>query len=541
MATASDSSSSRDEPELDLAALGLMPALPRAFLEGRDRDLLAPLEFLAPGAAPPAFRGVVDRGALAAGLAEANAAYGHPAAETLGRKLADPATAVVVTGQQPGLFGGPLYTLSKAVAAARWAAELEAAGRPALAVFWMGTEDHDFRESSWALFHTPDGLRRVDLGEDDQELMPLGMRSLGVPVEAALDTLRAAVPGERFAEWLDRLARWYRPPARFGEAFARLLVDLLGERCPLLLDAMLPAVKQAQRTVLRRFVERRSEVEATLAAASAAVAERGYDLQVKPQPGASPLFFLRGGERRRIMWGGDDTWILRGEEHSCRPVDQLLAAIADNPAVVMPGVLARPLVQDAILGTTLQVMGPGEMSYLPQLAPLYAALEVVPPAVALRPQSLVMPGHQLRKLADTGLELGDLLRPDFDLDQAAASGEDAARLAPAQEALAVLEAALRRAAEPVAQEMDSALHKTGDQLRRGLEQFGQRLTAAVARSHQVRRDRLAHLAAWVRPEGRPQERALSTADLPGRYGAALLDALFSQLELDGGRLQVIEL
>jgi bacillithiol synthase len=540
VATASDSSSWRKRADLDLVALELMPALPGAFLSGRDRDLLAPLEFLEPGAAPAAYRGAVDRRALAAGLAEANAAYGHPAAAEMSRKLADPAVAVVATGQQPGLFGGPLYTLSKAVAAARWAAELEAAGRPAVAVFWMGTEDHDFRESSWALFHTPGGLRRVDLGEDGQELMPLGMRSLGDGVTNALDALRDAVPGERFADWLDLLERWYRPTARFGEAFARLLARLLGERCPLLLDAMLPAAKQAQRHVLRRLVERRTEVDHALAAASDAVVARGYELQVKPQPGASPLFFLHGGERRRIVWGDGETWSLRGEEGPLRPLGQLLAAIADNPSVVMPGVLARPLVQDAILGTTLQVMGPGEISYLPQLAPLYATLEVDAPATALRPQLLVMPAHETKKLADTGLELADLVRVDFDLDRAAARGEDTERMRPAEAALDELERTLEQAAEPVAQEMDSALRKTGEQLRRGLEHFAQRLTAALARSHQVRRDRLAHLAGWVRPGGVLQERALSTADLPGRYGPALVDAMFDQLELDGRRLQVIE-
>jgi uncharacterized protein YllA (UPF0747 family) len=303
---------------------------------------------------------------------------------------------------------------------------------------------------------------------------------------------------------------------------------------------MLPAAKQAQRPILDRLVERRADVEAVLAAASAAVAERGYDLQVKPQPGTSPLFFLRGGARRRIVWEGVDGWSLRGEEDSRCPVDELLAAIADNPGVVMPGVLARPLVQDAILGTTLQVMGPGEMSYLPQLAPLYDVLEVAPPATALRPQLLVMPGHQLKKLAETGIDLADLVRPDFDLDRAAAHGEDAARLQPAEVALDDLERALRRAVEPVAQEMGSALQKTGEQLRRGLDQFGQRLTAALARSHQVRRDRLVSLSEWVRPEGALQERTLSTADLPGRYGARLVDAMFEQLELDGRRLQVIE-
>jgi bacillithiol biosynthesis cysteine-adding enzyme BshC len=522
-------------------ALGLLPPLAAAFLAGRDRDLLAPLEFLVPGALPLARASAVDRAPLAAGLAEANSSYGHPAAELLAAKLARPETAVVVTGQQPGLFGGPLYTLTKAVAAARWAEALEAAGRPAVAVFWIATEDHDFRESSWASFNTAEGVRRFDLGADPHPLMPLGMRSLGPTVATILGQLRDAVPGDRFAAWCDTLARWYRPTARFGEAFARLLAHLLGERCPLLLDSMLPAVKTAERPWLARTVERRAAVDEALTAASATLAESGYPLQVTPQPGASPLFFLHGGERRRIVWEGEDAWSLRGLDATPRPVAELLAAVADNPSVVMPGVLVRPVIQDAILGSTLQVMGPGEMSYLPQLAPLYDILEVPPPATALRPQALLWPEHQDKKLERAEVTLETLVAEDFDLDRATLGAASKGLLAPARAHLTELLGALEGAAAPVAQEVEQALVKTGDQMRRALEQFDGRLTAALGRADEVRRNRLAGLSQWVRPEGELQERALATADLPGRYGGDVVDALFEQLELDGGRLHVVRI
>lgn len=539
MTLASDSSSSVASSELDLVELGLLPPLPRAFLAGSDRDLLAPLEFLAPGTLPAVRPAATDRSALAAGLAAANAAYGHAHARKLATKLADAATAVVVTGQQPGLFGGPLYALSKAVAAARWAAELEASGQPAVAVYWMATEDHDFRECSWAAFAAPGGRQRVDLGADEQPLMPVGMRSFGPRIETVLAELRAANASERFGDWCDTLAEWYTPTARFGEAFARLLVHLLGERCPLLLDAMLPAVKHAQQPWLRALVERRQAVEEALVQASARVADRGYPLQVTPQPGTSPLFFLSSGERRRIVWGADETWSLRGEESRSRPLSELQEAITDNPAVVMPGVLCRPLVQDAILGATLQVMGPGEMSYLPQLASLYDLLEVPAPATALRPQALLLGGNHLKKLAAAGLTLSDLIAPDFDLDRLLAGAGAAERLRPVEQQLAALEAALETAAEPVSAELGSALDKTGAQLHRGVDQFGQRLTAALGRADAVQRGRVEGLYRWLRPGGKLQERVLSSADPFGRYGPAVVDALFDQLTLDGGRQQVI--
>ncbi len=539
MAPANATSSSPAGRSVDLAAAGLLPPLPGAFVEGRELDLLAPLTWLRPGELPRAAGEAPERRDLAAGLAAANASYGHPGAEELGAKLAEPGTAVVVTGQQPGLFGGPLYTLSKAVAAGRWAAALEAAGTPAVAVFWMATEDHDFRESSWAGFQFPDRFGRVGLGDDPDPLMPLGVRSLGPAVETAFGELRESMPGERFAGWCDTLATWYRPTARFGEAFARLLAHLLGERCPLILDAMLPAVKTAERRWLARTVELRAEIEDALAAASAKVEARGLPLQVTPQPGMSPLFFLEGRERRRIGWQSADEWSLRGDDELCRPVAELEEAIAENPAVVMPGVLVRPVIQDAILGSTLQVMGPGEMSYLPQLAPLYEVLDVPAPATALRPQALMLPAAQAKKLEQTGLDIEALVAADFDPDALLAGEDSVARLEPARAALDRLEETLTTAAEPVAAEMKSAIEKTLQQARRGVEAFGGRLTGALGRADEVRRNRLEALARWVRPDGL-QERALSTADLPGRYGEACVDALWEQLQLDGSRMTIVE-
>ncbi len=264
------------EVTVDLQATGMLAPLPAAWLAGRDLDLLAPLR-LAPGSGLPPLppRPQVDRRELAAALAVSNRAYGHPDADRLAAKLADPATRVVVTGQQPGLLGGPLLTVAKAMAASRWAAALEEAGEPAVAVFWVATEDHDWAEVSHVAVPTASGVRTFDLGPDPEPLVPVGMRTLGPAVEEVLRQIAEAVPGDRYAEWLRTVAAWYRPEARFGEAFGRILAAMLGGRCPLLLDAMHPALKAAQRPHLtslrpqtlvleRHQIEKAGEIGLTL-------------------------------------------------------------------------------------------------------------------------------------------------------------------------------------------------------------------------------------------------------------------------------------
>jgi bacillithiol biosynthesis cysteine-adding enzyme BshC len=527
-------------PALDLVAEDLLPPLPKAFLAGRDLDLLAPLTFLAPGslALPPA--PVVERRALATALGVANEAYGHPSAARLAAKLADPKTRVVVTGQQPGLFGGPLLTLTKMAAAVRWAEELEKAGEPALAVFWVATEDHDWDESTAAAFPGPAGLVRASLGPDPDPLLPLGMRTLGPGIAEAFAAWAEATPGEAADAWRDAVARAHRPEARFGEAFSRLAVAIFGARAPLLLDALLPAVKAAERPFLRRLVEDRATLEAEQAEADARVAARGFSHQVTPQRGASPLFLLRGGARRRIAWSADgESYTLRGGDGELRPVAELLDTIDDNPSVVSPGVLARPAIQDAILGTSLFVLGPGEMSYLPQAVAAYRVLGLAAPAVALRPQIAILDPRELRWLAELSLPLGALFGPGDDLARHLASAEDLARLAATRD---VVLAALEEMAAPALAldaSLDRPFEKTRENVLRSLDTFAEKVTAAAARRDEVRTRRAERLRAAGRPEGQLQERIVTAAHFPGRYGPRFADALLEQLALDGRLLQVI--
>ena len=499
---------------------------------------MAELLDAAPPSAPPARR------ALAEGLRTANRAYGNPAADRLSDRLADPATRVVVAGQQAGLLGGPLYTLAKMVATARWAAALEAAGAPSVAVFWVATEDHDYREVASATVLAPDGPRSFDLGDDPAPLTPVGARTLGPGIEALLAGIRAAVPGGRYAAWLDRLAGWYRPDARFGEAFCKLMADLLGERCPLLLDAMHPVVKAAERPLLARLVERREAVAAAEAAAAGRIEGRGYPLQVAAQPGASPLFLLHRGERRRVEWR-DGGYRLRGGEETgsaAGSVADLAAIVADNPAVVSAGVLARPAVQDAILGTSLQVLGPGELSYMAQAAALYPVLEVAPPRVTLRPQLLVVESHLVDQIAGLGISLAELLGDRAGLDHRLAGRDGADLLSAAGASRRRLAALLDEMAGPAVAadpDLERPWRKTREQIEGALDRFADKRVAAAARADEVRTGRVERLRGTLLPGGRPQERVVSTAHFPGKYGEEFVEALWEQMELDGGALQVV--
>lgn len=545
MTANASSSSVQSRPEtrsprfqVDLAAAGLLAPLPAAWLSGRDVDLLEPLRFLPVGklplgSPPPA----VDRRDLAEALAVSNRGYGNENADRLARKLADPATRVVVTGQQPGILGGPLYCLAKMIAAVRWAEALEESGEPAVAVFWVATEDHDWAEATSVVIPGADGPRSFDLGPDPEPLMPLGMRTLGPGIEDLLRGLAEAGPGELYAEWMQTVARWYRPDARFGEAFSRLMAHILGPRCPLLLDAMLPALKAAQRPWLRRLVEGRRELEENLAARDAAIEARGYPLQVSPQRGLSPLFLLRRGERRRIEWREEDGYTLRGQEGT-GTVEELLSIIDENPSVVSPGVLARPAIQDAVLGSTLQVLGPGELSYMAQAAATHATLGIAAPWSTFRPQTLVLEPKQAERLEELGLPLTVLLGDQAGLDRWLAEREGGDVVGPVRQRVEDALEGLRPvlAADP---NLERPYDKTREQILRALDLFGEKAVSAAARKNEVANRRIQQLREAALPLGRPQERVVSSAHFPGKLGPSFVESSWEQMDLDATHLQVI--
>ena len=510
-------------------------------LGGDDLDLLSPLRFLRPGEMPRGFPSGHDRDELAEALTRWNADLDHPRAKELGERLGDPATRVVVTGQQPGLYGGPLLALTKMIAAVRWAETLTDRGQPAVAVFWVATEDHDWKESTRAAFLTRKGPKSYDLGEDRAPLHPLGNRTFGEDLDALSRQVEDELGSDLAAAGFRQGATMYRQGAGFGDAFCRLMIGLLGDRAPLFLDSMDVSVKRLQGPFLRRLVERRQKIDEALVAGSVEVEERGYSRQVGHSAGAAPLFLLTDdGERRRILWDGDDGYKLRGALGERFAVDDLLRIVDEHPERLSPSALARPAIQDGLLGTTLQVMGPSEISYLTQAGGVYWVLEVEPPCTTLRPQVLFLETKQAEHLDELGVSLAEVLRAES-IDQLLADrlGEDF--IEPAKKRLEAVLDALKGPVLDVDPTLERPFEKTRDQVGRALDQLGGKVASAIARRHDVWRQRLHQIVDACLPDGHLQERHFSVANYLARYDKAFVDIYFEELELDPRRLQVFEI
>ncbi|HEX4651038.1 MAG TPA: bacillithiol biosynthesis cysteine-adding enzyme BshC, partial [Granulicella sp.] len=331
----------------------------------------------APSAAPVLANGsdAGHRQRLAAALEAECLAYGA-SAKTLENvtKLRQGARAVV-TGQQVGLFGGPLLTLLKAATAIARAQEAtRVSGIDHVPVFWLATEDHDLAEVDQVALPSKTALEKLSAGLKTTVPVPVG----GVPLDGAGDSSLEAVL-DRVSELLayapicDDLREFYAPSsstATLGGAFARFMARVFADQGLIVMDAAGRAFHALGAATLRAAIERAEEFEVALLARTSELERHHYHAQVLVKPGASLLFLLdeaTGGRLplRRLPEGG---WKAGNKPYTTA---ELLAILEAQPERISPNALLRPVFQDTILPTAAYVGGPAEVAYFAQSAVLY--------------------------------------------------------------------------------------------------------------------------------------------------------------------------
>jgi len=307
------------------------------------------------------------REAVAAALVAQQQARGAPRAAARAELLRDARAVAVVTGQQAGLFGGPLYVLYKALCALKTARLLEERrGAPVVAVFWVASDDHDFAEvRSASVIDEAAQIRTLRYNPIEEPLgQPAARIFLDETITKLVEELGQSLPASAHREELVRLVGGcYRPGVALSDAFARLLSCLLPEL--VVLDPSDPALKALMAPVLSREISERSPTSRLAIEIGSALLAAGYHQQVPVRPGFLNLFLYFDGERRALA-EHDGTVEVRGPGWKI-PLAEAARLVGTDPASFSPGVLLRPLAQDALLPTAAYVGGPAEIAYHAQI------------------------------------------------------------------------------------------------------------------------------------------------------------------------------
>lgn len=449
-----------------------------------------------------------------------------------------------VTGQQVGLFGGPLFSIFKALTAVRLADQATRSGVDCVPLFWLATEDHDLEEVNQVSIPGSDGsLQKLIAPTSRLPNSPVGAVRFGSEIEAVVESA-AGLLGD--SEVADFLREAYRPGQTFGTAFARLFARMFADWGVILLDASDPEFHQVAQPIYRAAIERSAELDDALLARGRELEAAGYHQQVKVTPSSTLLFTVRNGARvpvqRRVNGTGRVDFLI-GEEHL--PQAELLAQAASAPQDFSGNALLRPVIQDYLLPTLAYTGGSAEVAYFAQAAVVYEKLLGRVTPIIPRFSATVVEAKPKGLLERYGLRLSDLFHGPETLrelmaarvlpkelqsafDQADVSLEKS--LSAIREALARLDSTLVDSATNAASKMQHQL----TQLRSKAARAELRQTEVLGRHADL-------LCNALYPSKVLQEREIAGIYFVARHGEEFLRGIFNTIHPDCLDHQVISL
>lgn len=495
------------------------------------------------------------------------------------RRLRQPGTLAVVTGQQVGLFSGPAFTLYKALTAVRLSQQLTSWGLDCIPVFWLATEDHDLEEVATAAV-LDDAGELVELSDPGDRPAPhcsVGYVALSPQITLTLNRLEQVLPpGEPRDKLLSDLRECYLPGSRWGEAFGRLMARLFSRFGVVMIDPLNEEIHQAARGGYAQVLHEASSFRRLLQTRSKELEDSGYHAQVRVGDDSTLLFASRNGNRAAIRQR-DSNFYLEGENG--RAAEDLEAWIARRPLDFSPSALLRPIIQDTVLPTVAYVAGPAELAYLGQAQVLYRQFGRPMPVLfprtgfTLANQKIgrllekyqitledVWQGeeHVRRRIATAGLardgdrawpdksEAGDDSRPPRQLEDPARSENAlaratnavpsiadadswAARLGQTETTLKQLLRHLRDDVEAIDPTLIEAVRHSEEKMMYQLDRLKGKISRAAVQRSEVMRRHEQELIRFLVPAGNLQEREISGIYFLAHAGYELLDRLLSEI------------
>ncbi len=462
--------------------------------------------------------------------------------------LKQPTTLAVVTGQQLGILGGPLYAFYKAFTAIQLARKLSEEFKELsfVPVFWLEGEDHDLAEIASThvlnaesqletIHYRPSAITQGDEKTWKKQVGPIVLEQAAL--DAMLDELHTALPPTSFTDEIVALVcECYAPGRTMQEAFARVLAKYFSDDGLLLFDAGPRAMKSLGRELFRHEIETSPQLSERIVLQSVRL-EEAYHAQVKPR--ALNLFFINDdGERLPIVeherTGHDTqrTFFLKGSRRTFT-LEELLRFVDEEPERFSPNVVLRPIYQDTLLPTVSYVAGPGEISYFAQFKPAYEWAGIPMPLIHPRMGATLIEERFERTFTKFQLTAEDVLVEGHGRNTALFDQMIASDLEPAFEAvLASVDGLLEDLREKVVRAevtLDGALTGLKGKVLTAIRDFEGKTLAAERKRHTTTKAQLDKLLASLLPGDELQERELNLFYFLNKYGLSFLELLKSAL------------
>ncbi|MCA1606488.1 MAG: bacillithiol biosynthesis cysteine-adding enzyme BshC, partial [Acidobacteria bacterium] len=488
-----------------------------------------------------------DRNSLSDALQDMNAAWGA-GEETLKniQRLRDEDCLAVVSGQQAGLFSGPLYTIYKALSAVKLAGCLTQRNTKAVPVFWIATEDHDFPEVAKAEFIGRDcKLASVAVSPAlHREGQPVGRVIIDSSINEVVARLLELLPSSEFTPDLETLVRdALRPGHSYGEAFARLMTSLLGHHGLVLLDPLDQRLKSLAAPLYAKAALRAHDIATAIEVRSQGLVAAGYHAQVTPSENSFPLFIHDTTGARYALTRSEDGSYTTKDADKSYTVEELSELALAHPEQFSPNVTLRAVVQDYLLPTVAYYGGAAEIAYFAQTAEVYRLLERPTTPILPRASLTMIERHTGRVLERYGLTLEDLFAGPENVWKRVVEehlGADTAK------SFARTEDTVNGELDSLREQLRSIDPTLADALETGRRKINYQLEGLRTRFHrtQMARDEAAHRQLQrafdqLYPNKELQERHINITSLLARHGRYVIDWIYNATNIGSNEHQIV--
>jgi bacillithiol synthase len=449
----------------------------------------------------------------------------------------------LVTGQQVGLFGGPLFSIFKALSTVKLAEEATAAGSDCVPIFWLATTDHDLDEISHVSLLGPDAsLQKISATTRGLPDAPVGTVTFGPEIEPVVEAAAGLLGDSEVTKFLREA---YRPGENFGGAFARLFSRLFAEWGVILLDASDPEFHRIAAPIYSAAIERAAELDDALLARGRELEAAGYHQQVKVTPSSTLLFTLRDGARipiHRLANASGAGFLVKDEVIS--PAE-MLRRVASGPEQFSANVLLRPVVQDYLLPTLAYVGGAAEIAYFGQGSVVYKALLGRATPILPRFSATIVEAKPQALLERYGLSVPDIFQgPDMlreTLAKHALPPDLQSAFDRAESSLKQSLGSIQQSLERLDKTLVEAAANAGSKMQHQLEQLRSRAARAELRQSEILGRHAEFLGNALYPNKVLQEREIGGVYFLARQGPELLRSLYDTLRTDCMDHQILSL
>jgi bacillithiol synthase len=480
------------------------------------------------------------RDALAAMLRRQNESFGC-GAETLNRigELEKADCIAIVTGQQVGLFTGPLYTIYKALTAIRIADELNARGTRAVPVFWLETEDHDLPEITHrTILDSATALHSIDYREilfkgTEPPRGSVGAIQLPESIREAVRDYVGYLPDSAWKpEAQQQLESTYQPGATIAQSFARLLTQILGRFGLILFNPKDPEAKRLTSAAYQKALREADSIREALLRRNRELEASGFHAQVSVLENSTVLFFFHDGARYALEKRGSAFGLKNSD--ATFSLDELLKFAEQTPDKFSPNVLLRPLIQDNIFPSIAYVGGSAEVAYFAQIEILYRIFGRPMPVIWPRNSVTLIEPHIGEDMDRLGISLEDCFHGKQFLTEKALRNAD---LSEAVSNVEQLENRIEQVMTEIRPEMESvdptsaqALDTAKSKILHNVQHIKSHAIRQEAAQSSQTTQAIDRLMNNCFPKGVLQEREFGIQHFWARYGPSLLNEIASSLE-----------